>query len=151
MASALDGQTQGVIIEFLGGCIEYTDHLGFYRAGPTLLRGCQKHYPIAHFGAEVGCQGEVGAASAMAAGGLAAFAAGYGETLVKAGKGLVTGSSGVPTASATRGNSLQPEFRNDPATGVMRHADAGYDIAIECAAEQGLNLPMVAATQGNAK
>ena len=40
---------------------------------------------------------------------------------------------------------------NDPGTGVMRHADAGYEIAIECAAEQGLNLPMVAATQGNAK
>ena len=30
---------------------------------------------------------------------------------------------------------------NDPATGVMRHADAGYDIAIECARENGLNLP----------
>jgi len=26
----------------------------------------------------------------------------------------------------------------------MRHADAGYDIAIECAREQGLDLPMVA-------
>jgi len=26
----------------------------------------------------------------------------------------------------------------------MRHADAGYDIAIECAREQGLNLPMIA-------
>ncbi|MCM8737190.1 urocanate hydratase [Azospirillum sp. A1-3] len=32
---------------------------------------------------------------------------------------------------------------NDPATGVMRHADAGYDIAIECAKEQGLNLPFL--------
>ncbi len=32
---------------------------------------------------------------------------------------------------------------NDPATGVMRHADAGYDIAIECAEEHGLNLPMI--------
>ena len=32
---------------------------------------------------------------------------------------------------------------NDPGTGVMRHADAGYDIAIQCANEQGLNLPMV--------
>jgi len=30
---------------------------------------------------------------------------------------------------------------NDPATGVMRHADAGYDIAIECAREHGLKLP----------
>ena len=32
---------------------------------------------------------------------------------------------------------------NDPATGVVRHAEAGYDIAIECAREQGLNLPMI--------
>ncbi len=32
---------------------------------------------------------------------------------------------------------------NDPATGVMRHADAGYEIAKDCAREQGLNLPMV--------
>jgi urocanate hydratase len=31
---------------------------------------------------------------------------------------------------------------NDPATGVMRHADAGYDIAIACAKEHGLDLPM---------
>ena len=31
---------------------------------------------------------------------------------------------------------------NDPGTGVMRHADAGYDIAKECAQEQGLKLPM---------
>ena len=30
---------------------------------------------------------------------------------------------------------------NDPATGVMRHADAGYDIALDCAREHGLNLP----------
>ena len=32
---------------------------------------------------------------------------------------------------------------NDPGTGVMRHADAGYRIAIDCAREQGLNLPMI--------
>ena len=32
---------------------------------------------------------------------------------------------------------------NDPATGVMRHADAGYDIARDCAREKGLNLPML--------
>jgi len=30
---------------------------------------------------------------------------------------------------------------NDPATGVMRHADAGYESAIDCAREHGLNLP----------
>jgi urocanate hydratase len=32
---------------------------------------------------------------------------------------------------------------NDPATGVMRHADAGYETAIDCARENGLNLPMI--------
>jgi urocanate hydratase len=32
---------------------------------------------------------------------------------------------------------------NDPGTGVMRHADAGYQIAIDCAHEQGLKLPMI--------
>ena len=32
---------------------------------------------------------------------------------------------------------------NDPGTGVMRHADAGYAIAVECAKEQGLKLPMI--------
>lgn len=34
-------------------------------------------------------------------------------------------------------------LHNDPATGVMRHADAGYDIAIDCAKQQGLDLPMM--------
>ncbi|MGF1736382.1 urocanate hydratase [Photobacterium satsumensis] len=38
-------------------------------------------------------------------------------------------------------------LRNDPATGVMRHADAGYDIAVNCAEEQGLDLPMIPSTQ----
>jgi urocanate hydratase len=32
---------------------------------------------------------------------------------------------------------------NDPATGVMRHADAGYDIALDCARENGLRLPAI--------
>jgi urocanate hydratase len=34
-------------------------------------------------------------------------------------------------------------LRNDPATGVMRHADAGYDIAIRCAEENGVGIPML--------
>ena len=33
---------------------------------------------------------------------------------------------------------------NDPGTGVMRHADAGYPIAQDCARQQGLDLPMLA-------
>ena len=36
---------------------------------------------------------------------------------------------------------LERVLWNDPATGVMRHADAGYDIAKDCAREHGLNLP----------
>jgi len=36
---------------------------------------------------------------------------------------------------------LERVLWNDPATGVMRHADAGYESAIECAREQGLSLP----------
>jgi urocanate hydratase len=32
---------------------------------------------------------------------------------------------------------------NDPASGVMRHADAGFAEAIACAQAQGLNLPML--------
>jgi urocanate hydratase len=40
---------------------------------------------------------------------------------------------------------LERVLWNDPATGVMRHADAGYEIAIDCAREQGLDLPMVSA------
>ncbi|THJ35214.1 tetrathionate reductase subunit TtrA [Lampropedia aestuarii] len=53
------------------------------------------------------------------AGGLAAFAAGYGETVVKGAKGLIAGTSGTSTKSATRGNSLTPEFRIDPVTGAL--------------------------------
>ncbi|MER9291268.1 urocanate hydratase [Mesorhizobium sp. M7A.F.Ca.US.010.02.1.1] len=36
---------------------------------------------------------------------------------------------------------LERVLWNDPATGVMRHADAGYEIAVECAKEHQLNLP----------
>lgn len=38
---------------------------------------------------------------------------------------------------------LERVLWNDPGTGVMRHADAGYDIAVQCAKEQGMNLPML--------
>jgi urocanate hydratase len=40
---------------------------------------------------------------------------------------------------------LERVLWNDPGTGVMRHADAGYEIAIDCAREQALDLPMVGA------
>ena len=38
---------------------------------------------------------------------------------------------------------LERVLWNDPATGVMRHADAGYDTAIACAHEHGLRMPML--------
>ncbi|WP_330985781.1 MULTISPECIES: urocanate hydratase [Enterobacterales] len=58
--------------------------------------------------------------------------------------GMVIVCDGTDEAAAR----IARVLHNDPATGVMRHADAGYEIAVECAAEQGLNLPMIAATQG---
>ena len=36
---------------------------------------------------------------------------------------------------------LERVLWNDPATGVMRHADAGYEDALACAREKGLDLP----------
>ena len=38
---------------------------------------------------------------------------------------------------------LERVLTNDPASGVMRHADAGYEDAVACAREHGLNLPMI--------
>jgi urocanate hydratase len=51
------------------------------------------------------------------------------------------------TAEAAR--RLERVLWNDPGTGVMRHADAGYEDAIACAREQGLDLPMVGKAPGN--
>ena len=53
--------------------------------------------------------------------------------------GLVIVCDGSPEAAAR----IERVLWNDPASGVMRHADAGYEIAIECAREHGLNLPMI--------
>jgi len=49
----------------------------------------------------------------------------------------------VADGSKDAARRLERVLTNDPATGVMRHADAGYDIAIQCAKEQNLNLPMI--------
>jgi urocanate hydratase len=51
--------------------------------------------------------------------------------------GMVIVADGTPEAAKR----LERVLWNDPATGVMRHADAGYDIAIDCAREKGLDLP----------
>jgi urocanate hydratase len=52
--------------------------------------------------------------------------------------GMVIVADGTPAAAKR----LERVLTNDPATGVMRHADAGYDIALQCAREQKLKLPM---------
>ncbi|MDP3320319.1 MAG: urocanate hydratase [Bosea sp. (in: a-proteobacteria)] len=51
--------------------------------------------------------------------------------------GVVIVADGTPEAA----NRLERVPWNDPATGVMRHADAGYEIAKDCAREKGLKLP----------
>jgi len=51
--------------------------------------------------------------------------------------GMVIVADGTPDAARR----LERVLWNDPATGVMRHADAGYPVAIDCAREMGLDLP----------
>jgi urocanate hydratase len=53
--------------------------------------------------------------------------------------GVVIVCDGTPAAARR----VERVLWNDPGTGVMRHADAGYDIAIDCARENGLKLPFL--------
>jgi urocanate hydratase len=53
--------------------------------------------------------------------------------------GMVIVCDGTPEAARR----IERVLTNDPATGVMRHADAGYPDAIACAREHGLRLPML--------
>ena len=58
--------------------------------------------------------------------------------------GVVIVADGTDAAA----NRLGRVLWNDPATGVMRHADAGYDIAKKCAVDQELDLPMIDGANG---
>ena len=51
--------------------------------------------------------------------------------------GVVIVADGTPEAAGR----LDRVLWNDPASGVWRHADAGYDVALDCAKEHGLRLP----------
>lgn len=53
----------------------------------------------------------------------------------------------VADGSEAAGKRLQRVLWNDPASGVMRHADAGYQLAIDCASENKLDLPMLTLPQ----
>ena len=55
--------------------------------------------------------------------------------------GMVICCDGTPEAAKR----IERVLWNDPATSVMRHADAGYDIAKDCALEKGLRLPGILA------
>jgi urocanate hydratase len=49
----------------------------------------------------------------------------------------------VCDGTETAARRIERVLWNDPATGVMRHADAGYERAVDCAREHGLDLPMI--------
>ena len=52
--------------------------------------------------------------------------------------GIALVADGTPEA----GEKLRRVLWNDPASGVMRHADAGYELAIDCARRHGVQRPM---------
>jgi len=56
--------------------------------------------------------------------------------------GMVVVADGTPEAARR----LERVLWNDPASGVWRHADAGYEIALDCARESGLRLPAILGT-----
>ena len=49
----------------------------------------------------------------------------------------------VADGTAEAAERLKRVLTNDPGTGVMRHVDAGYDEAIACAQETGVQIPML--------
>ena len=58
--------------------------------------------------------------------------------------GMVVVADGTDLAA----EKLSRVLTNDPGTGVMRHADAGYDRAVEVARERGVDLPMITGQSG---
>ena len=59
------------------------------------------------------------------------------------GKSIHAGAQVVADGTADASERLNRVLTNDPGTGVMRHADAGYDRARDVAAERGVHLPMI--------
>ena len=53
--------------------------------------------------------------------------------------GMVIVADGTPEAAAR----LQRVLTTDPGMGVARHADAGYESAVQVARERGVNIPML--------
>jgi urocanate hydratase len=63
------------------------------------------------------------------------------------GNSLHAGMVIVADGTADASRRLERVLTNDPATGVARHADAGYEEAIQCARETGLDIPMLPAVE----
>jgi urocanate hydratase len=63
------------------------------------------------------------------------------------GKAIHAGMVVVADGSPQMAERLQRVLTTDPGSGVMRHADAGYEEAIQTAVEKGIDLPMVPETQ----
>ncbi|MEE9298391.1 MAG: urocanate hydratase [Acidimicrobiia bacterium] len=59
------------------------------------------------------------------------------------GKSIHAGAQVVADGSAEGALRVQRVLTNDPGTGVMRHADAGYDIALDVARDRGVRIPML--------
>ena len=59
------------------------------------------------------------------------------------GKAIHAGAQVVADGTEQGADRLRRVLTNDPATGVMRHADAGYDRAREVARERGVDIPML--------
>ncbi len=59
------------------------------------------------------------------------------------GNSLHAGQVIVADGTPEMGERLARVLTNDPGTGVMRHADAGYDLAIETAEREGIQIPML--------
>ncbi len=58
------------------------------------------------------------------------------------GRSIHAGQVSVADGTELAAQKLQRVLTNDPATGVIRHVDAGYDRAVEVAEEQGVRVPM---------
>jgi urocanate hydratase len=58
------------------------------------------------------------------------------------GRSIHTGQVGVADGTELAAQKLERLLTNDPGTGIIRHADAGYERAVEVAAERGVRIPM---------
>ena len=59
------------------------------------------------------------------------------------GRSIHAGQVSVADGTDLAAQKLERLLTNDPGTGVIRHVDAGYERAVEVAAERGVRIPML--------